>query len=146
MVLNSTALASRGIFVCLLSCIIFLSGGCATTQVNYGEPIDVVSTEINSAPDAVFNTICNFFQEQPKYEIENKNISSGIVTVRAKTGYPLRYVFIIDRSSTLKCSLIIRGLVGVAYRMKRQDIPESAFNEMKITMEEFIQEIKRRVK
>jgi len=125
---------------------IFLSGGYATTQVNYGEPVKVVSAEIDSVPDAVFNTICKYFQEQPKYEIKNKKIPAGIVTVQARGAYPLRYVFIINQPSATKCILIIRGLVGVAYRARRQDIPESVFNEMENTMEGFMQEIKQRVK
>jgi len=125
---------------------IFLSGVYATTQVNYGEPVKIVSAEIDSPPNVVLDTICTFFQEQPKYEIKNKKIPAGVVTVQAKGGDPLRYIFIINQPSATKCTLIIRGLAGVDYKARRQDIPESVFNEMKNTMEGFMHEIKRRVK
>jgi hypothetical protein len=139
-------LVSRSILACSLSCMVFLSSGCITMPVNYGEPVKVISAEIDSAPDIVFDAIYRHFQKQPEYEIENKNISGGIVTVQTKRGYPLRYVFIIDRSSAKKCNLRIRGLAGVDRRTRRQDIPESVFNGMENKMDEFMQEINRRVK
>jgi hypothetical protein len=115
-------------------------------RVDYGEPVNVISAEIDSPPAIVLDTIYAYFQKQPKYEIKNKDVSGGMITVQTKTDYPLRYIFIIDRSSTAKCTLAIRGLIGFDYRLNRESIPENVFNEMENAMEKFMQEIKGRVK